>query len=207
MSLSGKVAGDASVGLPITCWLFEGTITRGVAEGRTGLDIVTVTRGAPLVPGDRVELFDDASIDYDTLGGLPVVRKVQTAGATYCGEVVSQPDRAANIPPNSTPVTTLSAMIAGGYLRKATVEFDGLMKIKLVEILVPLNGGGADSIDVGVVSGLKWDISAGGYVYEAAGSYAGVGVVPMHHIEGSTSVDVTKTCLIGFGMIATRVVA
>ena len=207
MSLEGKVAGDASIGLPITAWLFEGTITRGVAEGRTGLDIVTVTRGAPLVPGDRVELYDDASIDYDTLGGLPVVRKVQTAGATYCGEVVSQPDRAPNIPANVTPVTTLAAMIAGGFLRKATIEFDGLMKIKLVEVLVPLNGGGADSIDVGVVGTLKWDISVGGYAFEAAGGAAGEGVVPFHHIEGSTTVATTKTCLIGFGMIATRVVA
>lgn len=206
MSLEGKVAGDASIGLPITAWLFEGTITRGVAEGRTGLDIVTVTRSAPLVPGDRVELYDDASIDYDTLGGLPVVRKVQTAGATYCGEVVSQPDRAPNIPANVTPVTTLAAMIAGGFLRKATIEFDGLMKIKLVEVLVPL-ATPADSIDVGVVTGLKWDISVGGYVYEAAGGSAGEGVVPFHHIEGSTSVATTKTCLIGFGMIATRVVA
>lgn len=207
MSLAGKVAGDASIGLPITAWLYEGNITRGTAEGRTGLDMVTVIRSAPLVPGDRVELWDDAAIDYDTLLGLPIVRKAQTAGATYGGEVISQPDRAPNIPANSTPVTALADQISQGLLRKATIEFDGLMKIKVVEIKVPANGGGADSIDVGVVTTLKWDVSEGGYVFEAAGSYAGEGVVPFHHIEGSTSVAVTKPCLIGFGMAPVRVVA
>lgn len=207
MALTGKVAGDASIGLPITAWLFEGTVTRGTAEGRTGLDMVTVTRSAPLVPGDKVELWDDVALDYDTLKGLPVVRKVQTAGLINVGEVVSQPDRAANIPPTTTPITTIAAMIAGGYMRKATIEFNGLMKIKLVEVLVPANGGGADSITVGTETTLKWDISVGGFVFEAAGSSVGEGVVPFHHITGSTTVPTTQTCLLGFGMHKNRVVA
>ncbi len=195
MSLVGEVAGDMSVLPGITCWLYEGTVTRALGESRTGLSMVTVTRSAPIQPGDMVMLYDDAAFTYSALQGLPIVKKVAGSGNFYVGEVLSQPDRAANIPADSTPVTAIADQIAQGLLRKATVEFHGLVKTKLFE--AKADGG---AIAVGDEAKIKYDVSEGKFVYVGSG---GSGAVPFHHVASGATAPV----LIGFGMTKMLVVA
>jgi len=177
----------------ITCWLYEGDITRGASESRTGLDVVTVTRSAPIHPGDLVQIYNDAEFTYAKLKGLPIVKKV-AAGTVYTGEVISQPDRAANIPADSTPVTAIADQIAQGLLRKATVEFHGLVKTKLFE--AKADGG---AIAVGDEAKIEYDVSEGKFVYVGSG---GSGAVPFHYVASGATAPV----LIGFGMTKMLVV-
>lgn len=196
MSLVGEVAGDMSVLPGITCWLYEGNITRAIGESRTGLSMVTVTRAAPIQPGDMVMLYDDAEFTYSKLQGLPIVKKVAGSGNFYVGEVLSQPDRAPNIPADDTPVTSIADQISQGLLRKATVEFNGLLKTKLVEIVT----GSGEVIPVGDEAKIEYDVSDKRYKYVASGAS---GVVSFHHIAAST----TARALLGFGMTKLTVVA
>jgi len=196
MSLVGEVAGDMSVLPGITCWLYEGTVTRALGESRTGLSMVTVTRTAPIQPGDMVMLYDDAAFTYSALQGLPIVKKVDGSGNFYVGEVLSQPDRAPNIPADDTPVTIIANQIAQGLLRKATVEFNGLLKTKLAEA----SAGSGEVITVGGEATIEYDVSDGKYKYVASD---GVGVVPFHHVAESTTAKV----LLGIGMTKIKVVA
>ncbi len=197
MTIIGEVAGDLSILPGITCWLYEGAITRSTSQSRTGLDMVTVERESPIKPGDLVEIFDDPSIDYHLSEGLPVVRKISgQISKPYVGEVLSQPDRA-NLPQNNGTVSSFHTMLQYGYLRKATIEFNGLCKTKVAEVVVPA-ATPASVLAVGDPSQLVYDTSEESFYFTDSGS--GQSPVSFHRVTGDEVEDRIGIVLLGFGM-------
>jgi hypothetical protein len=204
MTLIGEIAGEMSTLPGITCWLYEGAITRAISQSRTGLDMVTVTRESPLEPGDLVEMFDSEYFDYHLTEGLPVVRKIGgSIPMPYAGEIISQPDRALAIPQSNGTISDLHTMIQSGYLRKATVEFYGLSKTTVAEVVVP-HTTPASVLEVGDPALLIFDSSEETFYFNSSGS--GQGPISFHHVEGNTTSDVIGIVLLGFGMTPMEVV-
>jgi len=203
MTLTNEVAGDLSILPGITCWLYEGAITRFISQNRTGLDMVTVERESPIKPGDLVEIFDDPNIDYHLTEGLPVVRKISgQISNPYAGEVLSQPDRA-NLPQNDGTISSFHTMLQYGYLRKATIEFHGLSKTKVAEVVVP-HDSPAPALEVGVPGQLVYDTSEESFNFTDSGT--GQSPVSFHHVEGNEVEDQIGIVLLGFGMTPMEVV-
>ncbi len=204
MSLIGEIAGDMSILPGVTCWLYEGNITRATSESRTDLDTVTVLREDPLRPGDLVEIYDNPLFDYHALEGLPIVRRVSgSISAPYVGEILSQPDRALGIPQANGTISSLQAMIQYGYLRKATVEFHALTKMKVAEVVIP-SSSPASSLEVGKPEQVVYSSSEEIFYFDP--DETGQGAVPFHHITGLTNADKIGLTLLGFGMTPIKVV-
>jgi len=149
-----------------------------------------------------VEIYSDSALTYGACRGLPVLREA-TAVNGFVGEIVTI-EPAKNIPATEDEVTSLATMLSQDLLRRATVEIYGLQATMLRECLIPANGEGALNIEPGASDKLAWDVSAGKWKYVASG---GLGVVPMHYLAGSTSVDVTGPVLLGLGPIKVNKIA
>jgi len=201
MALTGEVAGDLRFGMTrITAWLFEGDMTPTSVFSRTGLkreDQVAIEK--EIVEGELVEFFDNAALTYAVTQGLPVVQKISGSGAKYVARVIE-------IHPYedcpAAPMTDLGLMLAGKNLRKATIEPVGMVGMMTLEITVE-DHDGAYTLAVGVPASLVWDQSAGKFMY---GTGTNNKLVPLHHITGSTSVDVVAPVLVGVGMQTIEVV-
>lgn len=204
MAKTDSVVGDFGLTpLRLAAYLYEGDITL-VEDNEyiSGFSGKTVTRSAPLAVGNWVCLYDDAAITYAATGGLPVVKKATGAGATvYVGKLLKI-DPAHKKPADTTPVTALATQLSSDLLRVGLIEFPGLVGATDIEVTVPANGGGADSIDIGEVVDVAFDASLHAWVFDGTN---GTGAVPAHHIEGSTSVDVTAQVMVFFGIVPVRI--
>ncbi|MDH7597546.1 MAG: hypothetical protein QHG98_07415 [Methanothrix sp.] len=202
MGLMGTVAGDFKLGGRCTAFLYEGAVTPAEMEDNFGNYRPAVTRAAPIKEGDLVELFDDTAITYEATCGLPVVRKIGgAAGSAYVGRVLNIEKAEVLVPP--TQVSALSDLIAMKLLRVATVEFAGMDGMTVIEATVPANVAGADSIDIGNPATLIYDKTAKKWKF---GNGSGSQFVPMTHLEGSTSTDVTGPVLLGIGLVPVEIV-
>jgi len=204
MSLADQYAGDVGyLGIPYSCYLYEGHIQlKSGRIGRTGRKHTDVDYESELHEGDLVEIYSDSALTYGACRGLPVLREA-TAVDGFVGEIVTI-EPAKNLPANEDEVTSLATMLSQDLLRRATVEIYGLQATMLRECLIPANGEGALNIEPGASDKLAWDVSAGKWKYVASG---GLGVVPMHYLAGSTSVDVTGPVLLGLGPIKVNKIA
>ena len=206
VGFTDEVAGDFGIAplFRLTTLLNEGNIqlVEDVELGTGFVTEETVTRADRIYVGDLVELYDDEAFTYDATGGLPTVRKVVTEGAIYIGRVVKI-ELAPNRPRTTTPVTAIADMLENDYLRYALVEFLGIEGAIEAEVVIPLNGGGADSIDVANPLLVAYSIASGKWLLDNAGHEA----VPLHHIEGSTQVETTGKVMMAFGPRAIKVVA
>jgi len=202
MALTGEVAGDLRFGMTrITAWLFEGDMTPTSVFSRTGLkreDQVAIEK--EIVEGELVEFFDSVELTYAATGGLPVVQKISGSGAKYVARVIE-------IHPYedcpASPMTDLGLMLAGKNLRKATIEPLGMVGMFTAEVTVE-DDDPALKVEVGVPEGVIWDEATGKFMY---GSGTSTQLVPLHHIAGSTSVDVVAPVLMGVGMQTIEVVS
>jgi len=187
------VAGDIQGGMPITCLLYEGDITRAAGETRTGLDSVVITRAAALQVGDLVEVMDDAAFTYSATEGLPVVKKLASTGAVRIGKVIAI-DRAKNIPASDGTVSTIATMVNNGYLRRATVVLFGIESYAVQSIKVSQSKGNCAA---GTGSNIAYDLSEAMFVASSNIS-SGQGAIPLHRVTGSSSAAVTGTVLMAF---------
>ncbi|HOK59198.1 MAG TPA: hypothetical protein PL047_09345 [Methanothrix sp.] len=202
MGLMGTVAGDFKFGGRCTVFLYEGAVTPAEVEDNYGNYRPAVTRAAPIKEGDLVELFDDTAITYEATGGIPVVRKIGGgSGTVYVGRVLNIEKAEVLVP--AQQVTALGDLISMKLLRVATVEFTGLAGMTVVEATVPANAQVADSIDIGKPDTLVYDKTAKKWTF---GDGSGGQLVPMTHLEGSTSTDVTGPVLLGIGLVPVKIV-
>lgn len=193
VSTNMLVAGDIQGGIPITCLLYEGNITRAQGETRTGLDSVVVTRAAALKVGDLVEIMDDAAFTYSATEGLPVVKKLASTGAVRIGKVVAI-DRAKNIPLTDDTVTTISTMVNNGYLRRATVILYGIQSYEVQTVKVLQNMGNCAA---GAEATIAYNLSEGTFVC-SSDINTGKGAIALHRVTGSSTAAVSGTVLMGF---------
>lgn len=211
VDLSNTVAGEYGVspGFTMTVLLYEGDIQKVEnIEGPAGFtQSYHITRSLRISDADVrdgnawVEVFDDEALTYTATGGLPVLRKVASAQNGYIARVVKI-EGSKEKPSNTSAVTDLADQLSGNLLRKAEVEFVGIQGAFQAECKIAANGGGAFSIDAGSPANVAWDISEGMWVYVASG---GTSMVPLHHLEGSTSVDVEGHVLMGVGLLPVKV--
>ena len=204
MSLADQYAGDVGyLGIPYSCYLYEGHIQlKSGRIGRTGRKHTDVDYESELHEGDLVEIYSDSALTYGACRGLPVLREA-TAVDGFVGEIVTI-EPAKNIPATENEVTSLATMLSQDLLRRATVEIYGLQATMLKDVLIPANSSGAFTIAPGAFDNVGWDVSAKQWKYVASG---GLGLVPMHYLAGSTSVDVTGPMLLGLGPIKVNKVA
>lgn len=193
VSANMTIAGDIQGGMPITCLLYEGNITRAQGETRTGLDSVVITRAAPIQVGDMVEIMDDAAFTYAATEGLPVVKKLASTGSVRIGKVIAI-DRAKNIPATNGTVSTISTMVNNGYLRRATVIIYGIQSYEVQTVKVLQNKGNCAA---GAEAPIAYDLSDAMFVC-SSDITSGKGAIPMHRVTGSSSAAVTGTVLMGF---------
>lgn len=194
VATSMTVAGDVAGGVPITCLLYEGNITRSIGETRTGANAVAITRSSPITVGDFVEIMDDAAYTYTATEGLPVVKKLATTNAAVrIGQIIAI-DRAKNIPAENGTVTTISTMINNGYLRRATVVIFGIQSFRTMSVKVLANKGNCAA---GASVPIAFDISEGMFVC-SSDIDTGNGAVALHRITGNQNSAVTGTVLMGF---------
>lgn len=205
MSLADQYAGDVGyLGIPYSCYLYEGNIQlKNGRIGRTGRKHTDVDYAAELAEGDVVQIFQDSALTYNACRGLPVLKAAASAGDAFVGEIVTI-EPAKNNPATEDEVTSLATMLSQDLLRKATVEIYGLQSTMLREVIIPLNAGGADTLEIGATANLAFDLSDKKWKYVASG---GKGVVPFHTIAGSASVNVTAPCLLGLNAIQVNKVA
>jgi len=192
VSANMTIAGDIQGGMPITCLLYEGNITRAQGETRTGLDSVVITRAAPIQVGDMVEIMDDAAFTYAATEGLPVVKKLASTGSVRIGKVIAI-DRAKNIPATNGIVSTISTMVNNGYLRRATVIIYGIQSYEVQTTVKVLQGNCA----AGAEATIAYDLSEGTFVC-SSGINTGKGAIALHRVTGSSSDAVSGTVLMGF---------
>lgn len=192
VSANMTIAGDIQGGMPITCLLYEGNITRAQGETRTGLDSVVITRAAPIQVGDMVEIMDDAAFTYAATEGLPVVKKLASTGSVRIGKVIAI-DRAKNIPATNGTVNTISTMVNNGYLRRATVIIYGIQSYEVQTVKVLQNSNCA----AGAEATIAYDLSEGTFVC-SSGINTGKGAIALHRVTGSSSDAVSGTVLMGF---------
>jgi len=192
VSANMTIAGDIQGGMPITCLLYEGNITRAQGETRTGLDSVVITRAAPIQVGDMVEIMDDAAFTYAATEGLPVVKKLASTGSVRIGKVIAI-DRAKNIPATNGIVSTISTMVNNGYLRRATVIIYGIQSYEVQTVKVLQNSNCA----AGAEATIAYDLSEGTFVC-SSGINTGKGAIALHRVTGSSSDAVSGTVLMGF---------
>jgi hypothetical protein len=194
----GVVAGDTRWStFKLSVYLYEGNIAPTTIEDQYGNDRPAVSRAARLAEGDLVELYDDAAFEYNNLpDGLPVVRApASESAATYMGRIITIEKAAKQIPTGA--VTDIADMLAGGFLRVATVEMIGMSGMALIEATIPEKSGSANVIPVGDPTKLVWDVSEGTFTY---GTGTSTELVPLTRLLGSTSVDVTGPILCGIGL-------
>jgi hypothetical protein len=213
VDLAGTVAGEFGVNpnFTMTVFLYEGDIQKVEnIETPHGSEMAYhVTRSARITDADVrdgkawVEVFDDEALTYTACGGLPVLRKAATAQNGYIARVLKI-EAAKNNPANTSAVTAIADQLSGNLLRKAEVEFVGMQGAFQAECKIPANGMGADSIDAGDPAKFVWDVSEAKWSYVASG---GTSMVPLHHLEGSTSVAVEGHVLVGVGMLPVKVQA
>lgn len=202
MALTGEIAGDIQFGpMLISAYLWEGNITPGTARSLTGLKRDVVAYQYEITEGDIVEFFDDEAITSGACKNLPVVRTISGTGAKYLARV-REIIEAEDVPADQ--VTTLANALAGNYLRKATIEVFGMVGMTQIEVTVGANGGGADSIDIADPTTLVLDVSGKNWKF---GTGTGTELVPLHHVEGSTSVAVVDSIQVGVGMKKVELVA
>lgn len=196
MALMGEVAGDTKWSdFKLSVYLDEGVITPTTIEDQYGNDRPAVARTARLQEGDLVELYDDVAFQYSNLpDGLPVVRALTGAGASYVGRIVTIEKAAKQIP--SAPVAAIADQLSGGFLRVATVEMIGMEGMALLDVTIPV-ANPADAIPVGDPTSLAWDLGNSRFEF-------GVGTntefVPLTRLTGSAAADVTGPLLCGIGL-------
>jgi len=196
VSANMTIAGDIQGGMPITCLLYEGNITRAQGETRTGLDSVVITRAAPIQVGDMVEIMDDAAFTYAATEGLPVVKKLASTGPVRIGKVIAI-DRAKNIPATNGIVSTISTMVNNGYLRRATVIIYGIQSYEVQTVKVLQNMGNSSICAAGAEATIAYNLSEGTFVC-SSGINTGKGAIALHRVTGSSSDAVSGTVLMGF---------
>lgn len=212
VEFQGSVAGEYGVApFTLTVLLYEGDITKVEnPEGPAGFTLSYITtRSDGISDADVrdgkawVELYDDEAITYLAAGGIPVMRKAATAQNGYVGRVVKI-EGAKNKPTDTNPVTALADQLSGNLLRVAEVELVGIQGAIQAECKIAANGGGADSINIGTPANVAWDVSEKKWVYVGSG---GTTMIPFHHLEGSTTTDVTGHVLMGIGLMPVKVQA
>lgn len=195
MPLTGLRAGFIKAGLTdITAWLYEGNLAVGSSRRPGGLSVKTAIAANEIEAGDIVEFWDSASLTPDATQMTPVVRPMTGNGTAYVALV------AEIFPAERSPaenVTDLDVMLANHYLRKARIVPFGMTGQVQYEVTIPANGGGADSIDVGVPGALAFNLATKKLVYEASMDSEWI---PLLHLEGSTTVDVTDGMIFGIGI-------
>lgn len=194
MALTGTVAGDFGLGMPMTVLLDEGAIVVSEGLSPTGRTQKSYAFSAPVKVGDIVELFEDASITFDATGGLPVMRKPRNDGngAGVYGRVlvIDVPRR---VPAEGEDTSDLADRLAGGYLRTATVEIMGLKGASVFEV----KQDASNALGIGASGKLSPEYNESGIATGHIKVVTSGGTLPMrsfHHIAAGSG---SKPALLG----------
>lgn len=202
---AAAIAGNVNRGgIELPCILQEGNITVAANTfGPDGYKDTGVTLASGLVKDEWVVLDTDTANTFIATYGLPVVKKI-TSGSLLLGKIVSEPRWMAALP--TTSQNTWATMLAGKYVRVATVWFPGVTGAEKVK----LSGANAAAIVPGVAATIIVDDSgtdtltaAGGVVTLGAADIAegGVGMFSFHYVAQGSH---TQYVLVGFtgGVVA-----
>lgn len=194
MALTGTVAGDFGLGMPMTVLLDEGEIVVSEGLSPTGRMQKSYAFSAPVKIGDIVELFEDASITFDATGGLPVMRKPRNdgSGAGVYGRVLMI-DVPRRVPAEGEDTSDLADRLAGGYLRPATVEIMGLKGASVFEV----KQDSSNALEVGAAGKLSLefddnDVATGRIMVVTSG-----GTLPMRSFHRIAAGSGSKPALLG----------
>lgn len=185
---------QANPDLDITVWLYESNINVGMTRRPSGLSTPSAVAENEVEAGDIVEFFDDVALTPVNTQKTPVMRPLTGAGLSYQAVVV-EVFQAEVIPTENQ--TDLETMLIGKYLRKARVQPFGMTAYYEYETKIKANGEGADSIAVGAAGQTAIDLSDGMFVFEESSESD---EVPLLHLDGSTSADVSAGMVYGYGL-------
>ncbi|MCX8207425.1 MAG: hypothetical protein N3G75_06295 [Methanothrix sp.] len=181
MALTGTVAGDFGLGMPMTVLLDEGAITVSEGLSPTGRTQKNYAFAAPVKVGDIVELFNNTALTYENTGGLPVMRKPRDDGnsAGVYGRIVMI-DVPKRVPAEGEDTTALADRLTKGYLRLATVEILGLKGANAFEV----KQNSSNALAVGAAGKLSPEFASGvatGYI-KVVGSGGTLPMRSFHYI-------------------------
>lgn len=196
----GAAPGSSLFSKPETVWLDEGAVSRQEQE-YLGFSVkYGVSRASPIKVGDLVEFYDDSGFTYDTLSGIPVMRKLQSTGSVYYG-IVDYIEPNANTPSTDVAVSSFSDRLSQNLLRRARVVIPGLIGTR--EIIVAAAAGGT-ALPVADPAKIVFDLSERRFKTASSG---GSGLLPLHHVSVDSGMVVTSRVLIGIGAIPMVVVS
>lgn len=191
-------AGEYNSGQRYTCILDEGTYTPADTFDFTGRLVHGGTFASLIAVGDAVAISTDTAATYAASRGLPVVTRPATGTTLLIGKVVGI-EIFGNYPSSSTQSDSLSERLAGGYYRKAIVEFNFSTKLEAVTVKCD----GIHAVTQGDGTTLKYGITdsvaalayqSGKIIYDVVAS-GGTGLIPLHYVPAGSNGDL-YTCLV-----------
>ncbi|MFA6727557.1 MAG: hypothetical protein WCS17_04985 [Prevotella sp.] len=195
---SSVYAGDYSSGQRYTCILDEGAYTPADTYDFTGRLVPGGSFATPIAIGDAVAISTDTAGTYAACRGLPLVTRPGNGTTLLIGKVV-EVAVFGNYPSTAAQADTLAERLAGGYYRKAIVEFNFSTKLEAITVKCD----GSNAVTQGDGSTLKYGITDsvaalayhhGKIIYDVVAS-GGSGLIPLHYVPSGSSGDL-YTCLV-----------